>query len=250
MIDLTGKSALVVGGTRGIGQGIALAFAQAGANVVAVGRDPQRVATTTASIRATGVETLELICDATQPESVDMLFAAIDKAWGWLDIVVNSQGTTKKQPAHEVSDELLESLLDVNVRSVFRVCREAYLFLKESQGCIINLASMASFIGLYHSSPYSTTKGGVAQMTKALALDWAADGIRCNGVAPGWILTPLAEPILNDPQYGDPVKQRIPMGRFGTPEDVAGAALYLASDLARYVTGSILVVDGGVLAGI
>ena len=250
MIDLTGKNALVVGGTRGIGQGIAFAFAEAGANVVATSRDSQKVATTTASIREKNVETLELICDATQPESVGALFAAIQSEWGRLDIVVNAQGTTKKQPSEEVSDEALDAILDVNLRSVFRVCREAYPYLKQTRGCIINLASMASFIGLIHSAPYSISKGGIAQMTKVFALDWAPDGIRCNAIAPGWILTPLAEPILNDPKYGDPIRQRIPMGRFGTPEDVAGAALYLVSDLAKYVTGSILLVDGGALAGV
>jgi len=250
MIDLSGKNALVVGGTRGIGEGIALAFARAGANVLATSRDPQRVQNVTQALAALGVETIEHPCDVTDASAVEELFERIAHSWGRLDIVVNSQGTTKKQPSQDVDDAFFEHVLDLNLRSVFRVCRRAYPLLCESRGCIINLASMASFIGLIHSAPYSASKGGVAQLTKVLALDWAGDGIRCNAIAPGWIITPLSEPILQMPTYREPILRKIPMQRFGAVEDVAGAALYLASDLAKYVTGSILVVDGGALAGV
>lgn len=250
MIDLNGKYALVIGGTRGIGEGIALAFARAGAAVIATSRDPEKVAKVASAIQAAGSPTQEIVCDATDLASLRQLFTVLQQDWGRLDILVNAQGTTKKQPTQEVDDELFDSILEVNLRSVFRACRQAYPLLKTARGCIINLASMASFVGLIHAAPYSASKGGVAQLTKVLALDWAADGIRCNAIAPGWIITPLSEPILRNKTYGDPIMRRIPMQRFGTVEDVAGAALYLASDLARYVTGSILVVDGGALAGI
>lgn len=250
MIDLTGKNALVIGGTRGIGEGIALAFARAGASVIATSRDPEKVARVTAAVREIGVATQEIRCDATDPESLQALFNTIEQTWNRLDILVNAQGTTKKQPTQHVDDALFDSILEVNLGSVFRACREAYPLLKASRGCIINLASTASFIGLIHSAPYSASKGGVAQLTKVIAIEWASDGIRCNAIAPGWIVTPLSEPILQNPEYGEPILRKIPMKRFGMVEDVAGAALYLASDLARYVTGSILVVDGGALAGI
>jgi NAD(P)-dependent dehydrogenase (short-subunit alcohol dehydrogenase family) len=250
MIDLSGKNALVIGGTSGIGEGIALAFAQAGANVIASSRDPEKVSRTAAAIRELGRETLEISGDVTETDTLPNWFEAIQKAWGRLDILVNSQGTQQKRPSQNVDDELFDRILDANLRSVFRACREAYPLLKDSGGCLINIASMASFIGLVHAAPYTASKGAVAQLTKALAVDWADNGIRCNAIAPGWIVTPLSEPILQNPQYGEPILRKIPMKRFGAVEDVAGAALYLASDLARYVTGSILVVDGGALAGI
>jgi NAD(P)-dependent dehydrogenase (short-subunit alcohol dehydrogenase family) len=250
MIDLTGKNALVIGGTRGIGEGITLAFVHAGANVIATSRDPEKVTRTAAAIRQLGGTTQEIVSDVTDLESLKGLFATVQETWGKLDILVNSQGTQKKIPAHQVEDEVFDRIMDANLRSVFRACREAYPLLKASRGCIINLASMASFMGIIHAAPYTASKGGVAQLTKALAVDWASDGIRCNAIAPGWIVTPLTQPILEQPEYGEPIMRRIPMKRFGVVEDVAGAALYLASDLARYVTGSILVVDGGVLAGI
>lgn len=249
-INLSGKSALVIGGTSGIGKGIALALAQAGANVIATGRRPQPVTETAAEIRALGVETLEIPCDADDLASVQALFKTISVEWGKLDIVVNSQGITKKKPAQDMEDEIFSRILETNLHSVFRVCREAYPLLKASGGCIINIASLAAFIGLPESPAYSASKGGVVQLTKVLAVDWAKDGIRCNAIAPGWILTPLSEPILALDKFREPIMRKIPMQRFGTVDDVSGAALYLASDLARYVTGSVLTVDGGALAGI
>ncbi|MBC7813134.1 MAG: SDR family oxidoreductase [Burkholderiales bacterium] len=249
-IDLSGKNALVIGGTSGIGKGIALALAQAGANVVATSRSPQPVAETAVALRTLGVNTLEITCDADNLASVRALFEAIHAEWGKLDILVNSQGITKKKPPQDYEDELFARILETNLHSVFRVCREAYPLLKASGGSIINIASLASFIGLTESPAYSASKGGVVQLTKVLAVDWAKDGIRCNAIAPGWILTPLSEPILQIDKYREPIMRRIPMQRFGTVDDVSGAALYLASDLARYVTGSVLTVDGGALAGI
>lgn len=249
-IDLSGKNALIVGGTSGIGKGIALALAQAGANVVATGRGPQPVSETAAALRTFGVDTLEIPCDADDLASVQALFETIRAEWGKLDILVNSQGTTQKKPSQDMEDELFSRILETNLHSVFRVCRESYPLLKASGGSIINIASLASFIGLTESPAYSASKGGVVQLTKVLAVDWAKDGIRCNAIAPGWIVTPLSEPILAIDKYREPIMRKIPMGRLGTVDDVSGAALYLASDLARYVTGSVLTVDGGALAGI
>lgn len=249
-IDLNSKNALVIGGTSGIGKGISLALARAGANVVATGRRPPQVTETAAEIRALGVDTLELPCDSNDLASVHSLFETIRAEWGKLDILVNSQGTTQKKPAQDMEDELFSRILETNLHSVFRICREAYPLLKASGGSIINIASLASFIGLTDSPAYSASKGGVVQLTKVLAVDWAKDGIRCNAIAPGWILTPLSEPILAIDKYREPIMRKIPMQRFGTVDDVSGAALYLASDLARYVTGSVLTVDGGALAGI
>ena len=250
MIDLGGKLGLVMGGTSGIGRDIALRFAEAGANVIATGRSAGRLPEIAAALRARGGDTLEMACDATEPEEVRRLFGAIRERWGRLDILVNSQGIHHKKSSAEVGDEQFAEVIAVNLNSVFSVCREAYPLLKAAEGCIINLASMASFIGLPDAAAYTASKGGVGQLTKALARDWAADGIRCNAIAPGWIETRLTQPALSQAQYRDPILARIPLGRLGTVRDVSGVALFLASPLAAYVTGEIVRVDGGALAAI
>jgi NAD(P)-dependent dehydrogenase (short-subunit alcohol dehydrogenase family) len=250
MIDLSGKRALVMGGTSGIGKGIALAFARAGAQVAAASRDLDRVTATAAELRALGAEPLTITCDARDLESVRRLMSEVERMWRRLDIVVNAQGTTRKTPSERVPDEEFAGIVDLNLHSVFRVCREAYPLLKRAGGSIINLASLGASIGLPDAAAYSASKGGVVQMTKVLAVDWAQENIRCNAIAPGWIMTPLSAPILEQEQYRTPILRRIPLQRFGIVDDVAGAALFLASDLARYVTGTVLTVDGGVLASV
>lgn len=250
MIDVHGKRVLVVGGTSGIGREIASQFARNGAAVTAVSRQPAQVRTAYEALIRQGVASLEIACDVTEPAQVRSMFQTIAETWSGLDVVVNSQGIHYKERSTTFSDALFAEVLQVNLQSVFTVCREAYDLLKASGGTIINIASMASFLGLPDAAAYTASKGGVAQLTKALAVDWAADGIRCNAIAPGWIKTPLSEKALSSPQYAEPILRRIPMGRFGEVQDVAGLALFLASDQARYITGAIIPVDGGVLAGI
>ena len=250
MLDFHGKHVLVVGGTSGIGRGIAHQFAKAGANVTAVSSQPARVKTVYNEIKALGVDSLEIVCDVTKPEQVQAMFQTIRQGWGKLDVVVNSQGTHHKKASAEVDDALFAQVLDVNLNSVFAICREAYPLLKASEGTIINIASMASFVGLRDAAAYTASKGGVAQLTKALAVDWAEDGIRCNAIAPGWIITPLSRTALENPHYREPILRRIPLGRLGTVNDVSGLALFLASELAHYVTGAIIPVDGGAMASV
>lgn len=252
MIDLSGKTALIVGGTTGIGRGIAFALASAGARVACASQVAADVTRMADELRERGAETLpteSLICDATDLAQVRALMATVGTTWGRLDVLVNCQGIHHKRPTVEVEDDLFAQVMRVNLESVFRVCREAHALLRDG-GCIINIASMGSFIGLRDAAAYTASKGAVAQLTKALAVDWAADGIRANAIAPGWILTSLSEKALADPQYRAPIEKRIPMGRIGTVEDVAGVAVFLASDLARYVTGVVIPVDGGALASV
>lgn len=215
MFDFTGKNVLIVGGTRGIGYATSIAFAEAGANVVAVSLDPQQVHDTARKLEAMGNKTLEVVCDATDLPSVNNMFEKIASQWANLDVLINCQGIHHKTPSESVSDEQFMTLMDVNLTSVFRVCREAFPLMSECGGAIINIASMGAFLGLKHAAAYSASKGAVAQLTKTLAVDWAAHGIRANAIAPGWIITPLSEQALAQPEYRDPILRRIPLVHMG-----------------------------------
>jgi NAD(P)-dependent dehydrogenase (short-subunit alcohol dehydrogenase family) len=250
MIQLNGKVALVVGGTSGIGLAAAHALAQAGAAVVATSRSQPQTQAVAQALRAKGTQTLEITTDAASTPSVQATLGAVMDAFGCLDIVVAAQGIHQKRASEDVADDAFAQILNVNLHSVFTLCREAHPLLKAAHGCIVTIASMGSFIGLKDAAAYTASKGAVAQLTKALAIDWAKDGIRVNAVAPGWIETPLSAATLAQEKYRVPIERRIPMGRIGQPEDVAGAIVFLASDLAAYITGSVLVVDGGALASV
>jgi len=238
---------LVVGGTSGIGLGIAHGFAKAGAAVLAAGLEPEAA---DQSLRQLHPRSAACDCDATDLSAVESLMAHAAETLGGLDTLVNAQGIHHKAPSQDVTDEVFDRVLQVNLHSVFRVCRTAYPLLKTSQGCVINIASLGAFFGLLHAAAYTASKGAVAQVTKTLAVDWAPDGIRCNAIAPGWIVTPLSKPLLADPERSDPILRRTPLGRLGEIDDIVGPVMFLASDLARFITGTVLVVDGGALASV
>ena len=250
MFDFKDKKVLIIGGTSGIGLATAIAFANHGADVVATSRDAKLVNETAQQLMALGSNTFEITCDATNSEDVQRLMEQVESRWRTLDVVMNSQGAHHKIPSEAVSDEQFASLMDVNLQSVFRVCREAFPLLSKPQGTIINIASMGAFLGLKHAAAYSASKGAIVQLSKTLAVDWAEYGIRINCIAPGWILTRLSEQALSVPAYREPILRRIPLARFGQPEEVADVALFLASQYARYMTGSVIAVDGGVLASV
>ena len=230
MFDFREKSVLVSGGTSGIGRAIAEAFSQAGANVVAAGLAGDRELR--APIRTS-------IFDVTDNDAVQKLIADIPA----LDVVVNAAGIIRRDEEFEM--EAFTEVLDVNLTGAMRVCRAARLKLAASKGCIINIASMLSIFGGGRVPAYSASKGGIVQLTRSLAIAWAADHIRVNAIAPGWIQTPLTEALQNDPQKSAALVARTPMGRWGRPEDVAGTALFLASESASFITGALIPVDGG-----
>jgi len=176
----------------------------------------------------------------------DTAVRALVQAQGELDVVVNCAGVIRRGGA-ELDPEVFAEVLDINLTGTMRVCAAARAGLKARRGCIVNTASMLSFFGGGLVPGYSASKGGVAQLTKSLAIAYAADGIRVNAVAPGWIATPLTQPLQDDPARSAPILARTPMGRWGTPADVAGPVLFLASAAARFVTGVVLPVDGGYL---
>ena len=236
---MTQRQILITGASSGIGQGIAQAFAAAGDGVLATGataeeleRAPQRD-----GIRYT-------VLDVRDGEAVKALVALMAEQTG-LDVLVNCAGIINRGAEHD--PEAFAHTLDVNLTGTLRACSAARPLLAKSRGCIINTASMLSFFGGGLVPGYSASKGGVAQLTKSLAIAYAAEGIRVNAVAPGWIATALTQALRGDPERSRSILARTPLGRWGTPQDVAGPVLFLASEAARFVTGVILPVDGGYL---
>ena len=234
------RSILVSGGSSGIGAAIAHAFAAAGCRVFATGASQAEVA---AAQKDKAFAAIDLrVLDVRDGAAVQALLETIDT----LDVLVNCAGTIRRGGA-EHDPEVFAEVLDINLSGTMRVCTAARSKLAARRGCIVNTASMLSFFGAGLVPGYSASKGGIAQLTKSLAIAYAAEGIRVNAVAPGWIATPLTEPLHSDPARSDPIVARTPLGRWGTPEDVAGPVLFLASPAARFVTGVILPVDGGYL---
>jgi NAD(P)-dependent dehydrogenase (short-subunit alcohol dehydrogenase family) len=230
------RQVFVSGASSGIGNAIARAFAAAGNRVVATGATAAEVAKAGTQ---PGID--YRILDVRQADEVQALVEGL----GELDVVVNCAGIIQRGAEHE--PEAFARTIDINLNGTMRVCAAARAGLKARRGCIINTASMLSFFGGGLVPGYSASKGGVAQLTKSLAIAYAADGIRVNAVAPGWIATPLTQALQDDPARSAPILARTPLARWGTPEDVAGPVLFLASPAARFITGVVLPVDGGYL---
>ena len=233
---MTHRTVLITGATSGIGAGIARAFATAGDHVVATGATEAEVS---AARGQPGIDVRQL--DVRDDAAVRALVEGL----GELDVVVNCAGVIRRNAEHD--PVVFADTLDINLTGTMRVCAAARAGLKARAGCIVNTASMLSFFGGGLVPGYSASKGGVAQLTKSLAIAYAADQIRVNAIAPGWIATPLTQALQDDPARSAPIVARTPLGRWGTPEDVAGPVLFLASDAARFVTGVVLPIDGGYL---
>lgn len=233
------RNVLVTGASSGIGAAIARAFLASGAKVTATGATNQEVEAAQAQPGMAGIRFLAL--DVRQGDAVSQLVQGL----GPLDVVVNCAGVIRRGSEHE--PDVFADVLDINLNGTMRVCTAARAALAARRGCIVNTASMLSFFGGGLVPGYSASKGGVAQLTKSLAIAYAAEGVRVNAVAPGWIATPLTQSLQDDPVRSGPILARTPLHRWGTPEDIAGPVLFLASEQAQFVTGVVLPVDGGYL---
>jgi NAD(P)-dependent dehydrogenase (short-subunit alcohol dehydrogenase family) len=236
---LHGKKALVTGGTQGIGAAVALQLAGMGAQVIAAGLPPDQGWDENNHLSAAGIRLTGL--DVSNSQSVSQLFSGL----GELDILVNCAGIIRRGAEHDL--EVFEQVIAVNLTGTMRVCSAARALLARRGGAIVNLASMLSFFGGALVPAYSASKGGIAQLTRSLALAYAAEGIRVNAVAPGWIATPLTQALQDDEERSRALLQRTPLGRWGQPEDVAQVAAFLCTPAASFMTGAIVPVDGGYL---
>ena len=249
LFSLEGRVALVTGASRGIGKGIAMGFAGAGANLALVARSESTLIEAQEEIQALGVQAEIFPCDMNQTENIPDLVAAVNASYGQIDILVNNAGTTHRDAVVDFPEDRWDDVIRVNLKSVWLLSQQVGRSMVErGSGKIINIASLLSFSGGIRTAAYAASKGGIAQLTKALANEWASTGVNVNAIAPGYIKTDMTSVILNDPVRVAEFMDRIPAGKFGMPDDIAGAAVFLASEAASYVHGHILPVDGGWMA--
>src|ERR1700674_2279360 len=248
-LDLNGKVAVVIGGSSGIGRTLARGLAEAGADVVASSRRMELVNVIADEIESLGRRSLRVSCDVADRGSLTKVLQASVQTLGKVDILVNAAGFNQRAPTLDFPDADWNRLIDTNLTGTLRACQVfGRHMIERSYGRIINIASMGSFLALYEVAAYCASKAGVASLTKSLAIEWARHGVCVNAIAPGYFRTPLSEKLLMGTGRGNEILMRTPMKRFGELEELVGAAVFLASDAASFVTGTILPVDGGVLA--
>jgi gluconate 5-dehydrogenase len=247
LFDLTGRRALVTGSSQGIGLALAEGLAKAGAEVVLNGRDPEKLAA--AAERVPGARTLPL--DVTDHDAVRAAIDDLESSVGAIDILVNNAGVQHRSPLEDFPADDFERLFRANVSSVFNVAQAcARHMIGRGRGKIVNISSVNALLARYSIAPYTATKGAVVNLTKGMATDWARYGLNCNAIAPGYMRTPLNEALSSDPAFTEWLEKRTPAQRWGRPEELVGAAVFLASDASSFVNGLVLYVDGGLTASL
>jgi 2-deoxy-D-gluconate 3-dehydrogenase len=249
LFSLEGLNALVTGSRTGLGAAMAIGLAEAGANIVVHGSSVEGIAAVCDAVRAAGARAVPVQADVSNPEASESLVSLTVRELGSIDILVNNAGIIRRAPAADYTVEDWNAVLEVNLNAVFRLCQLAGRHMIASgRGKIINIASMLSFQGGVCVPAYAASKGAVAQLTKALANEWALKGINVNAIAPGYMETDNTAALRADAARNKQILERIPAGRWGTPRDLVGAAVFLASEASDYVNGHVLAVDGGWLA--
>ena len=248
-LELNGRTAVVIGGSSGIGRAIALGLAEAGADVIPTARRTEQVNQVAAEIEALGRRSLHITSDVLDRASIELLLAAVIAAFGKVDILVNSAGITKRAPTQNFPEADWNRIIETNLTGVLRACQVfGQHMLERKYGRIVNIGSLSSFVGLHEVAAYGASKSGVRSLTQSLAVEWAPYEVCVNAIVPGVLRTSLNAQLLDSTPRGQEFLLRTPMKRFGKIEELVGAAIFLSSDAASFVTGTMLTVDGGFLA--